>query len=359
MDNQSATLKSIAQQVGTSVTSVCRALNNKEGISEELKEKILKVAKESGYSLNYSASNLSKKATNILVIMPKSESCSRYYVKYIVDGYYHCKESLSKFKINFIEHFIDLNEESYIKLLTEIFNDKSRKIDGMIISPIRSNKIINFINRFVDIGVKVMLVDLDLPETDRLSCVKPNNEMAGKLAGELLCKLTHKKGKVIIADADVTVLDTSHIYSDINSENCKRMIESKRSDLLVEKVGILSSDNQLYNNILNRLRCENDIVALYATTARNTVSISNAVKELGLEKEVIIVGSEIFDENIEMLQNGTIDALIYKSPFMIGYEALKLLFNYLIRGEDIPEIMYITPQIILESNANINLHIRV
>ena len=71
MEEKNATLKDIAQRAGTSVTTVYRVLNNKEGVGDELRQRILDISKELGYTVNYAASSLSKKATNILFVFPK------------------------------------------------------------------------------------------------------------------------------------------------------------------------------------------------------------------------------------------------------------------------------------------------
>ena len=65
-----ATLKDISKALNVSSTTVHRALAGKEGISDSLREKILKTAEEMGYKLNYAASSMKRKAVKIAVLLP-------------------------------------------------------------------------------------------------------------------------------------------------------------------------------------------------------------------------------------------------------------------------------------------------
>lgn len=353
MNKGNVTLKEIALKTNTSVATVHRVLNNKEGVGEELREKILKISQELGYTVNLAASSLKKKTTRFVAIFPKHDHNSKYYVQYMEDGYKKCKEEISAFNIDFEEIYTGINEEEQLKVLKNLFYDESRKIDGLILGPFKSTKISRILTRLSDKGVKIVLMDRDLPETDRLTCVKPNNLIAGKIAGELLSKYVHMPGKVIIADGDITIKDPVEIDFSASHE-CKHMLQLSNKALEIEQVHETSKDNLLYHKMLHKLANEQNIVAVFATTARNTVQVGQAITELGLENKIVFIGSELFDENIEMLKNGTIDTIIYKNPFKIGYESLKVLFDDVIKGETPNDEYSITPQIILKSNLLTN-----
>ena len=225
MKEKNITLKDIAIQAGTSVTTVYRVLNNKEGVGDELRQRILSISKELGYTLNYAASSLSKKATNIVLFFPKKDETSKYYTNLIYEGYARFKEEIAGFNITFTEYFYEYEAEDLSSRLEGLFNDKSFKVDGMIIFPMRSRQIINLLNRFAGRGIPMVLMDKDLTEVDRLTCVKPNEELAGSLSGELMCKLVRTPGKILIADYDITVLESDLNIIDGNSSNFEQMIK--------------------------------------------------------------------------------------------------------------------------------------
>ena len=58
------TLKEIAARCNVSIATVSNILNGKSNVSEETKERILKVVKETGYKPNYMARTLRARKTN-------------------------------------------------------------------------------------------------------------------------------------------------------------------------------------------------------------------------------------------------------------------------------------------------------
>ena len=65
----SATIKDIALRCGVSEGTVDRALNGREGIKKETKEKILQAAKEMGYRPNHLASCLARGSSKTIGVV--------------------------------------------------------------------------------------------------------------------------------------------------------------------------------------------------------------------------------------------------------------------------------------------------
>ena len=78
----SVTLKDIAHKVGYSVTTVSRALNDYDDVSEETKQLIKRVAQEMGYHPHVIAQSLQRRRTNTVgFIVPATE-------RYLSDPYF-------------------------------------------------------------------------------------------------------------------------------------------------------------------------------------------------------------------------------------------------------------------------------
>ena len=63
------TLADVAKACGVATYTVSRAINDKKDISKETKERILKVAKEMGYTTNVTAKNLRVGNSNTIAIV--------------------------------------------------------------------------------------------------------------------------------------------------------------------------------------------------------------------------------------------------------------------------------------------------
>ena len=70
--NKHITLRDIAERMGVSSVTVSKALNDKEGVSDELKERIKQLADEMGYRINKVAKSMKEGLTyNIGVVIPE------------------------------------------------------------------------------------------------------------------------------------------------------------------------------------------------------------------------------------------------------------------------------------------------
>ena len=62
-------LKEVAKEAGVSVMSVSKALNNKEGLSDETRRRILEIAAQMNYSQNQVACSLRTGATRTIGVV--------------------------------------------------------------------------------------------------------------------------------------------------------------------------------------------------------------------------------------------------------------------------------------------------
>ena len=72
------TISEIAKELGIDTSTVSRALNNSDRVTEKTKEKVASMAKKLGYKRNLIASNLRRNKTNTIgVLVPR---ISRHFV---------------------------------------------------------------------------------------------------------------------------------------------------------------------------------------------------------------------------------------------------------------------------------------
>lgn len=121
------TIKDIAKRAGLSIAAVSYALNGKEGVSEETKQKVRDIAAEMGYIPNLLAKGLISKRTDILgLITPDvSNPYTANFIKYLdmyarESGYFLLLGSLTRDQENEAEVF-----EALI----------AKHVDGFIITP--------------------------------------------------------------------------------------------------------------------------------------------------------------------------------------------------------------------------------
>ena len=70
MDGKRVTIKDIANTLGVSYAIINRALNHKSGVSDEMREKILRTADELGYRVNKVAQSMARAVITIGIVIP-------------------------------------------------------------------------------------------------------------------------------------------------------------------------------------------------------------------------------------------------------------------------------------------------
>lgn len=122
-------MRDIANQLGVSSVTVSKALNDKEGVSEELKERIKQLASELGYRVNMAAKTMREGLTyNIGVIIPErfTGPDQSFYLRV----YQEISKSLEATGYYGILHILSSSDEEGLQL-PRIYYD--RKVDGFIV----------------------------------------------------------------------------------------------------------------------------------------------------------------------------------------------------------------------------------
>lgn len=123
-------IKDIAEICKVSPMTVSRALNNSKEISQETKEKILKVCAKMGYRPNSAARSLVSNKTNMIgLIIP---DITNQYYSYVSKGVSSYLEGLGYGLILCNSDRRRENEKRYIDFLTQ------KRVDGIILIPLSS-----------------------------------------------------------------------------------------------------------------------------------------------------------------------------------------------------------------------------
>ena len=166
MNKQSVSMDTIAQTLGVSKVTVSKALNDKEGVSQELRLKIKEKAQELGYHFNYMARGLRSNQTyNIGVLIAERYLGSED--NYYFDVYGNFVRKFNQYNNNAIMEIIDADKEKNI-ILPDLYVQK--KVDSIIIiGECQSNYLKLFENSdipilffdFYDEGVNIDSITVD------------------------------------------------------------------------------------------------------------------------------------------------------------------------------------------------------
>jgi LacI family transcriptional regulator len=123
------TMKDIADRLGVSSVTVSKALNDKEGVGEELREKIKSLADEMGYRYNTLAKAMKEGLSyNIGVIIP--ERFTGVGQSFYLEVYQQISRALEKYGYYGILNILKSEDEEQL-ILPKLYYEK--KVDGFII----------------------------------------------------------------------------------------------------------------------------------------------------------------------------------------------------------------------------------
>lgn len=182
-NNKRASLLNIAKEVGVSVSTVSRALNDHSAISAKVKEQVKVVANRLHYVPNAGAVNLQSGRTNTIgVIVP---TISRAFFAKAIEG---IEDSANERGYSVI-----ICQSKNLKQIEELLvNSLKGKVDGVITSPASENKPHDYFNSLGQINIPLVLFDRFDDRIDA-SIVRIDDYAGAKNAVEHLIATGRKK----------------------------------------------------------------------------------------------------------------------------------------------------------------------
>lgn len=311
-------LQTIANELNISKVTVSKALNDKEGVSEELRQQIKDKAKELGYQVNVIAKSLkSNKTYNIGIIISERyvQSTSSYYL----DIYTKFTKEFSNLGYSVIMEIIEAEKENEGLLPNLVV---SRKVDAVIILG-ECKK--SYLKLFDDISIPTLFFDFSVPDL-LFDSVITDNCFSGCEATNLLIQAGHRRiayvGNIYstssikerylgyyraLLDANIP-LDLSLVLSDrdekglltdiilpdnmptaflCNNDQVAYNLCAKLLDMGIkvpEEVSIVAFDNSIYSQL--------SPVKLTSVDSNADVMVEKAVKAISKK---IVVPNKIYD----------------------------------------------------------------
>lgn len=202
------------------------------------------------------------------------------------------------------------------------------------------------INKIVEDGIPIVTIDSDAEKSKRLAYVGTDNINAGKVGAQEIIRAIGIEGDIgiIMGGSDVKnqVERVEGFTSYINENSNIKItnIESSDSYLLQAE---LAAKKILTDN--------NDIKAIFCTSAQDGIGAAKVIKNMGLIGEVNIVSFDALPETLELIKDGVISSTVAQNPYIMGYEAVNTILS-IISGEEVDELQL--TDVLIINNENID-----
>lgn len=178
------TLKDVAEAAGVSMASVSKVLNNRGGVGDESRRKILDQAERLGY-LGRSVRTLLKAGVeNTILVTPSDYYTTSSFYEDVVRGVLE-EARTNSLKVDV--RLVSLEPEMIAQEIDEILD--GIKPDAFIALGIDQPSVID---KLANSGIPAVIVN-GMDRTMRLSCVLPDNWSAGWLAAQTLLDAGHRE----------------------------------------------------------------------------------------------------------------------------------------------------------------------
>lgn len=336
------TIKEIAALANVSRGTVDKVLNNRPGVKSSTKEKVLKIAKELNYQPNFLGKALvhSKDPVKLGIILTPEYNP---FVQELLTGIHNARNEFAAFGIEVITKMMTtLEPAEQISIINELVN---QNVCGMAIFPIDAPEVIARINQLIENQMAVITFNSKVEGIHHLCFVGQDHYKGGRTAAGLL-------GKIVPPGSIVGVIISSHNLS--CHQDRLRGFQDKLAESHPDFKIVDIQENQDRKEDAFRITLEYcnrypDLDAIYLTSG-GISGIASAFEISEKNKHIKLICHDITPDTMRLLKNGCIDFALGQSPELQGYQLVKTLFEFLIKGVRPPEIIEIPITIATEES---------
>jgi len=329
------TLQDIAKKAGVTTTTISRALNNKPDVSPKTKDRILRIAKNLGYTPNLLAKSLrSQKSKTIGVVLADISNPFFAAVAKGIEDAAH-KRSYSIILCNTDEEYE--KEEEVLQVLVE------KRVDGLLITPVQ--KEYKDILRIKERRIPLVLIARHF-DTIETNSVVSDDVLGGFLATEYLIKKGHKRILYISGPL--------HISSALERlKGYKRALKEYKIPLKEKLVrGYTAKMGKAYTLMRRILKEKLDFTAIFTFSDFLALGVMKAIREekLKIPDDVAVVGYD----DIEFASVLEIPLTTVHMPkYRLGMEGTNMLIDEIEKKSTNrePQRLTIKPELIVRKSA--------
>ena len=340
-------IKDIAELAHVSAGTVDRVLHNRGEVAEETRRQVLSIIDQMGYTPNLLAKSLaSKKHYKIAILIPSFENDNPYWEKPLI-GIRQAFTELEDFNSNLHLLTFDLNsEQSFWNAFNTVLEQEP---DGLIFSPVFYNRSLEIVKICEARDIPFIFIDVNIDSCSNLAYFGQNSLQSGYLAGRLLDYGLDRESTVLILKIASKDGITHHLKK--REEGFMSYVHSVGDNRQIKSLEIeTSKTGEIEQILLEAFHSSPDIRGIFVTNSK--VHLIAGFLEKKRLNNVLLLGYDLIDQNLEYLEKGVIDFLIGQKPEEQGYKSVISLFNYLMAKKTPEKVNYSPIDIIMKENID-------
>jgi len=222
-------------------------------------------------------------------------------------------------ELNVDMSFIGPEKESEIgKQVSMVENELLKHPTALMLAALDQNALRPVSERIVNSGIPLVTFDSNIAGGIETSFVATDNYQVGAVAAKEMIRLIGEKGTVGViahnAGTSTAIQRTNGFIDEIKKHPGIKLLSTKYSD--GDKIKALNITQDI-------VTANPDIKGVYGTNEGAAVGVGRAISEMGKSDSIVVIGVDSSTEEIKLLNEGAIDAMVIQNPFNMGYLGLK------------------------------------
>ncbi len=345
-------IKDIAEEAGVSTGTVDRVIHGRGNVSQKKKERILNVMKKLGYERNIVASTLAyNKTIRIAVLLP--DPATDPYWNEPLNGIQDGIQAVQHFGVKMTPYLFDIfSEADFSNQANQALMDHP---DALLIAPLflKESKLV--LEKAEQLNIPNVMINTNLHNESTLSYIGPDSYQSGLLAGRLLHFGLQKGEAALLLNLSKGSTNAHHLLE--KEEGFRDYFRTKPNS----QIKIIKYDFEHFSNtqklalfLDNLLHLQPDIRGIFITNSRS-YHVVEALPTTTAE-QLIIVGFDLIEQNIQFLGQNKINFLINQNSFQQGYLGVMTLFDHFILRKKILLNQFLPLDIIVKENHMYHQH---
>ncbi len=221
---------------------------------------------------------------------------------------------------------LEINIAEQISIVEDNIN---KRVDAIVLAACDATALVPVVERADAAGIPVVTIDSDLNSDVRKSFIATDNVAASEKAADVLYELIGGKGEVailpIIPGSSTTIMREKGFDQGLVKYPEMKLVAKQYSHAEVDRAMAITEDI---------VTAHQNLAGIFAANESATIGSAQALKSRGLAGKIKIVGFDAAPNEVQVLEEGVVDALIVQDPYKMGYMGVKTALD-LINGKEV------------------------
>jgi LacI family transcriptional regulator len=319
----SLTIKDIAALAKTSRGTVDRVLHKRGKVKPELREQILSLIREKGYTPSKAGRQLAGQKNRLKLGLICRCDIGGFWSE-VVQGAHEATRFLGEYGVEVFHRYFDLfRPGEQLTLIDELLKEGIR---GLVIVPLNTVEVRDKLQKLEAAGVTVVLINSEIEGFTPYCYIGNDYYQSGRTAAGLFHLFSRGKQQKL------TILKgTSYMMS--HEQRIKGFLEELKilgdDYVQIEGFELTLNPDSVCEKTRELLEQNPDITAIY-TVAGNVYSVCQVIQELGRQEQIIHISFDNPPKARPYLQDGSLTAVVGQESYMQGNLSLKILYDHLV-----------------------------